>query len=274
MSIVLFILGEQPPSLIGGYDDFVLAANEFLGYGDDSTLWTTQQVAELDRRVQDAYRYCLHPSTIPGERIPHVWSFLEQETTLTTVAGDYDYTLPAAFGSMSGDITFAAGTGYGPIKQSSPQAIRTERQFSNRTGVPEHYAVRWVAQTSGLNQRQELLLYPTPDGAYVLTYCYVLQAPRLSKANPYPLGGPRMSQLMIEATKAVAEAAKNGAPGPQWGVFVGRMNDAIQMDKGTNFSPTVGFLRGADHRTVRGHLIGTVSYYFGPNAAGVYTLES
>jgi hypothetical protein len=280
MSIILYILPTQPPSLIAGYDDFRLLMSEFLGYGDDSSLWTTSQDAELTRRVEEAYRYCLYPSTIPGERIPHVWNFLEQITTLTTVSDDYDYTLPADFGSMFGDFTFALGTGYGPVKRTSEQTIRTSRQYRDRTGRPEHFALRWRTQTSGMNQQQEVLFWPTPDGTYTLTYQYAILPGLLSKKNPYPLGGPRMSQLMIEACKAVGETVKNGQRGDQWNIFREELMATIQMDKGTNSDPTVGFMRDANIGPVRRPVISSVSYYYGPWVGpnnlvdGSYTLEA
>ena len=267
-------LATSPTDLLAGYKDFVLATNVHIGYGSDSSLWTTDQVDELDRRVDESYRNILYPSTIPGERIPHIWSFAEQFETLTTVADDFDYALPANFGSIVGDLTFTEGKGYGPIKQTSAQAILRQRQVSSRTGVPEYFATRWLVQTSGLLQRQEILFYPVPDDVYVLTYSYAVLAPKLSKLNPYPLGGPRMSQLMIEACKAVGEQVKDGQRGDQWGVFREALLSAIQMDKGTNFAPTVGFLKGADRTVSRRPLIGSVSYFFGPDADGGYTLET
>lgn len=278
MSIVLFILDEQPPDLIEGYDDFLLLCSEYIGYGSDPDLWTTQQRAELDRRVQEAYRYVMYPATIPGDRVSHVWTFLQQVTTLTTVADDYDYTMPADFGSMRGKFTYAEGSGYGAVAPTSEQIIREARAFATVTGRPRASALRWRAQTAGLNQRQEVLLHPTPDAAYVLTYPYAVLVSKLSKINPYPLGGPRMSQLVVEAVKAVGEAVKNGARGDQWGVFREEMLSAVAMDRGTNVAPTVGMMKPVTGGGGGYDLsISSVDYYYGPSesyGSTLYQVES
>lgn len=277
MSIILYILGDQPPDLIEGYNDFLLLASEYLGYGNDPTLWTTEQRAELDRRVQEAYRYVCYPSTIPGERVSHVWTWLQQVTTLTTIASDYDYTMPSDFGSIQGRFTYASGTGYGPVAPTSEEIIRQLRAYESRTGRPEVFALRWRAQTSGMNQRQEVLFHPTPDGAYVLTYSYAVLVKRLTVKNPYPLGGPRISQLMVEAVKATGEAVKDGIRGAQWALFREELVSAVAMDRGTNVAPTVGKMKGAEGVGGFLPLVSSVSYYYGPDEAygsGLYQLES
>ena len=274
MLAILFNLSTQPPSLAAGYNEFRLAAGYHSGYGSDESEWTTAQAAELDRDVQEAYGWCLYPQTIPGERVPHSWTWLEQTTTLTTVASQYNYTLPADFGSLCGQYLYwPSGSAYAPPYRTNDSDILFKRQFSSATGRPECFALRWLAQTSGLNQRQELIFWRTPDAAYVFTYRYAILTGKLSKTNPYPLGGPRMAQLMREACKAIGETKRNGARGDQWGVFMASLLSAIQLDKGTNTTPTVGMMRGSDAQVYYRGVTGTAKYYFGPNAAGAYTLE-
>lgn len=275
MLTFLFNLPQQPVSSSTAYDDYMLRMAGYIGYGYDADEWTTAQTNELDRFVNEAWEYVKYPSTIPGERIPHVWSWLESIETLTTEADEYEYSLESDFGSICGDFTFAAGTtSYSPVKQTSEQIIRTKRQYSNRTGRPECFALKWGAQTRALSQFRTVQFYPTPDGAYVLTYKYAVLAGKLSSDNPYPLGGPRTGQLMIEACKAVGEAAKYGKRGDQWNIFIDRLQAAIQMDKGTNMAPTVGMMAGAHSGPVSGPIVSNVSYYFGPDSSGTYTLEA
>lgn len=357
MSIILFILDDQPPSLIGGFDDFKLEAAAFLGYGDDPSEWTSLQDVELDRAVQDAYRHILYPSKIAGASMSHVWSWLRQVAAITTAAqediietggfgsdsdwtkgsgwsigsgvatgasvttgelsqttppltdgltytviytvatitdggirvklgtktgitrtsaGTYteaiqtngtgfsfessggsfsgtiddvtattaataSYELPADFGSMhSREMTYAEETGWIPVKRTSLVQIRKRNQWSSYTEHPWLFALDWKPQVSGMNQRQRITFYPTPDKAYVLSYEYAVLVPRLSQANPYPLGGPRITQLMIEACKAIGEAKKNGQRGDQWNIFREQLADAIDMDAATLTERTVG----------------------------------
>jgi hypothetical protein len=270
----VYIAAAQP-NLAAGYDDFVLADAQYAGLGTDVDLWTTSQVAELDRDVQEAYGWCLYPQTIPGERVPHVWTWTEQTTTLTTVLAQYNYTLPADFGSLCGQYMYwPSGSAYDPPYRTNDGDILFNRQHSTTSGRPQFFAIRWLAQTAGLNQRQEVIFWPTPDAEYVLTYRYAVLTGRLSKTNPYPLGGPRMAVLMREACKAIGETKKNGVRGDQWGMFMAALQSAIQLDKGTNTTPTVGMMRGSGYGDCypRG-VSGTAKYYFGPNAAGAYSLE-
>ena len=364
MISILFNLPSQPPSLIAGYDAFMLETAATLGYGDEPSLWTTLQNAELDRHVQEAYRYCLYPSRIPGGGIPHVWSWLRQIATITTVVGGADpivngtfdadsdwtkgtgwtigsgvatgstasgdleqtvdplvdgrtytvvftvagvtaggvravlgtrvgttrstngtftetivangagfkfedaggnftgtidgisatrrgeefYTLPADFGSMhSKYLTYPSETGFIPVERTSAQDIRERNQQSSQTNQPWLYATEWEPQTPGLSQRQRLFFYPTPDQAYTFSYSYAVIAGRLSKTNPYPLGGPRMSQVMVEACKAVGEAKKNGSRGDQWNIFREALGDAISLDASSNTERTVGLMRDPEN---------------------------
>lgn len=284
MLSILFNLPSQPVSLTCGYTDFRSAVAYHCGYGVDGSLWTTAQIADLDRDVQEAYRWVLYPDSIPGERVPHVWSFLEQTTTLTTVADDYDYTLPADFGSIVGHyVMWGSGEGYAPLYRVSDTDLLFRRSNRTTTGRPECFALRWQAQTAGVNQRQEMLMHPTPDAAYVLTYRYAVLTGRLSLTNPYPLGGSRMSQLMLEASKAIGETKKNGQRGDQWALFMSRLMSAIQLDKGTNTPTTVGVMRPTD-RSSTGWLQRKrtpTSYYYGPytpaygseTGSPYYTLE-
>lgn len=273
MLAILFALDTQPVSSVG-YSDYMARMSEYLGYGYDSSLWTTAQTNELDRRVDEAKNYVLYPSSIPGERIGHTWSCMEQLGTVTTEADEYEYSLPGNYGSPAGGMTFEAGSGYGEISQTSEKILREARSMSDRTGRPEMFAIRWGTQGNGLSQFRKLQLYPTPDGEYVMTYPYVIVVRKLSSANPYMPGGPRIEQLMIEACKAVGEAAKNGARGDQWSIFMDRLYAAIQLDKGTNSEPSVGFMRGSNPGYAYGETVGTVSYWFGPSSDGTYTLET
>lgn len=241
MLSVLFNLGTQPPSLIEGFTEFELEAAAFLGMGQDRTLWATEDEAELDRAIQEAYRSILYPSRLPGGGIPHVWSWLRQVTTLATVSGTDEYTLPADFGSMhSRYLTYSANTYWLPIERTSAHDLRERKQWSSQTSRPWLFALRWEAQTAGLNQRQRIIFYPTPDDAYTLSYEYAILIGKLSKINPFPLGGPRISQLMIEACKAIGEAKKNGARGDQWNIFKESLADAIALDASTLTERTVG----------------------------------
>jgi len=275
---ILFNLPTQPSSLMTGYADYRLEIAESLGYGTNENYWTTDQVGTIERSIQKAYRWCLYPQSIPGERIPHVWTWLEQTTTLATVADDYDYTLPANFGSFVGNyFTWPSGSAYDPPYRVNDTDILMQRGQSTQTDRPQKFALRWLAQTAGTNQQQEVIFWPTPDAAYTLTYKYAILVNKLQTTNPYPLGGPRMSEMMLQACRALGEFTKTGARGDQWAVFMEALHSAIMLDKGTNTTPTVGVM-GPNRSFGTWDNIGTTEYYSGPfnndpeNGSPLYTL--
>lgn len=271
--LVLYTASYQP-NLLVGYTDFKSELALWLGYGFDSTNWTSDEQAELNRHIQEAYRWILYPQTIPGEKVPHTWSFMEQTTTLVTTADDYDYTLPADFGSFIGKYMYwGVGVVYDHVCRTNDSEIIHLRAFSETTARPERFALRWAAQVAGSSQRQELIFWPTPDTTYTLTYKYSVLIGPLSTTNPYPLGGPRISQLMLEACKAIGETKKNGSRGDQWDIFVTALKSAIELDSGTNTSPTMGFMRGAHVERYDRGTSGRASYYAGPYSDGSYVLE-
>jgi hypothetical protein len=271
-------LAHFQPNLLAGWSDFRSELAAWLGYGFDSSQWTADEILELNRHIQEAYRWILYPQTIPGEKTPHTWSWLEQTTTLTTTADDYDYTMPADYGSFVGHfLIWGSGVSYDPVWRTNDTDILLKRQFSEMDGRPQCFALRWAAQVAGSNQRQEIILYPTPDAEYTLIYKYAVLTGPLSETNPYPLGGPRMSQLMMEAVKAIGETKKNGQRGDQWNVFVMQMQSAIALDKGTNTTRTLGMMAGSPRHNYGPRTSGAASFYFGPDAsygASLYELEA
>jgi len=265
--IPLPIYLQPEVELLLGYNQFRQALGFHLGYQGDESLWTTAQLAELDRDVQEAYRWCLRPQSIPGERVPHVWSWLEQTTTLVTAVDDYDYTLPSNFGAFVGRHFFwPAGSAYASIYSTRDANILLRRQERTTSGRPECFAVRWRAQVSGQDQRREVLFWPTPDAIYTLTYTFAIRTGPLSKTNPYPLGGQDMAQVMLEACKAIGENKRNGARGDQWATFLACLQSAIMLDKADNTTPTVGIMSGGDvpyYPNLRNDAV----YSYGPDAA-------
>lgn len=262
-------------NLEAGFNDFRRETALYAGMGADSSLWTSDQIAELARDVDEAYRWVLYPEPMPGERVPHVWTFLESTTTLTTTSGTYNYTLPEDFGSfIDVQLYWPLNSGFAPVYRVSDTEILRKRQWTDQTGKPLQFGLRWMNQTAGSQQRQELIMWPTPDGAYVFTYKYAVLIGKLSESNPYPLGGPRIAQLLIEACKAIGETKKNGGRGDQWKLFISRLRSAIMLDKGTNTSRTVGVMRGVYDDEYMPQYQRSANYYFGPDIGGLYTLES
>ena len=329
------------PTTLLGYDDFVQEMSYHLGGGADVSLLDSEETDRIDRDVQTAYRWILYPSSLPGEGIPHTWSWLTQTktlnafgdasataaagltTTLTattatfspemvgqtivftasgneytitaytsstivtvnstaaadsstafTITTDGNCLLPDDFGSFIGQfMAWPAGSPYSPPYKVDPMTILQLRAQSNMSNRPQMFALRWRSQSSGANQKQELVFYPLPDADYVFTYQYAILVNKLSTTNPYPLGGARISQLMMEACKALAAKTVDGYRSDQWESFRSSLKDAIEKDKADATPPTVGFMRGTDYRSfVSSRNSSTIAYYAGPDSGGNYTL--
>lgn len=255
-----------------GFSDFRKAVAVYAGFGADSDDWTADQTVELGEDVNEAYRWILNPETIPGERSPHQWSWREQWTTLITASGTYEYTLPADFGSFVGKNMFwGASTGYTHPMKVNDGDILDRRSSGTTSGRPTCFALHWAAQTAGSRQRQVIWLHPIPDGEYTLNYKYAVLTTGLSESNPYPLGGPRIGQLVLEFSKAIGEAKRNGGRGDQWAMAMARLRAEIAMDAETLTQDTLGPMRGAPMS--RYPIIpGSTTYSFGPDASYGATL--
>lgn len=232
------------PGNLLGFVDFQLELAVALGYGPEPTDWTTDEVSELYRRINEANRWVQLPSLIPGEQATHVWSHLRILTTLTMVADQQAYGVASDFGAMHDVMVFTDTNSYPPVVRTAASEIEKWQSYgTSLRGRPSHYGIRWKRQNTGANQEQEIIFWPVPDGAYVVQYRYDINPPAITASNPYVLGGLRMAQLMLDACRAIGETIRNGMRGPNWGAFMERLVSAIQLDKRTLTAPTVGIMR-------------------------------
>jgi len=89
------------------------------------------------------------------------------------------YLMPADFGGIEGDFTFAEGQGKGPIRIINEAALRDLKQSKvTSTGTPQFAAIRPcitsspTSTTTAYTQPFEVIFHPDPDEAYVLEYKY------------------------------------------------------------------------------------------------------
>lgn len=272
---LMFYLNVPPvPGLLMGYLDFRMELAAWLGYGTDSTYWEEAfpgATAELHRSVNEAYAWCLYPSTLPSEPVNHVWTHLEREGSIALVADQYEYSVPSDFASFSGDEMWwsNASTSGNLLKRMEIGQIVARRQYYQAsTAYPQYFAVTWNPATLGESQTQKIVIHPPAASALTLLYRYAVNAEGLSETNPYPLGGQRMSQLVMEACRALGEYKKNGARGSAWDVFREALDSAIRMDRRTNTATTVGMMRGSGARFYDPY-VGESAYY-ADDGSGTY----
>lgn len=213
------------------YSDLQAEVGGFLGYGVDPVAWSAVQVAEIDRYVQSGLRQFYYPPAMNGAETAYEWSFLKPTTTLTTTASDAAQDLPDDLGRILSDLYFDEAVHKIPVVFVSEARILALLQQSEDTGKPEYFTVRAKTSDGGNGQRLEVAFWPIPDDAYVLTYRYEAYSGKLSNSKPYPLGGMRHSELIVESCLAMAEQKANDEKGLHTEKFTMLLAAGIAQDR-------------------------------------------
>lgn len=197
-----------------------------LGIKRDSSAWSAEEQATVTSIVNSGLRKFYFPET------PHEWSFFKPTTTLTTTEDDADQDLPDLFGSLDGEFTFASAQYKQKIKNVGEGIIRQLRaDNSDTSGVPLFAAIRPKANDGSLGQRFEVMFFPKPNDAYVLSYRYHVLPNALTAVNPYPLGGASHAETIQNSCLAVAEQRGDGEIGIYTAAFDKSLQASIIADK-------------------------------------------
>lgn len=204
------------------YADIYREVGRFMGHGTVQAEWTDAEEQEVVDAVRSGLRAFYWPS-VDGER--YTWSFLRKAATITTSAGDGEYALAADFTGALLSFTHAEGQDRHLISRVPEEEVRALRSADAATGVPEYCAVVAVQPGAGEKTTYEALLYPIPDGAYVLHYRYAID-PALSGADVYHLGGSVHSEAVLESCLAAAEKLLRPELGQ--GVHAAKFQEALR----------------------------------------------
>ena len=219
--------GGIEPGLTRTVAELVAEVGDSLGVGRTPT---GDDLAMVLRLIDSGYRQFLFPVPLPGENTAHRWSFLCPMTTLSLAATDFDYDLPGNFGTLKGTFTYAAGVTSTEIRVCGEAQIRALRAAHNRNGDPYLAGIGVKAYAEATGTRFEVVFFPTPDKARVLTYAYDVLLDKLSKnyvaggADIYPLGGAKHSETLLECCLAVAEQRRDDMGG---GFHTGRARELM-----------------------------------------------
>ena len=93
-------------TLSGAYSDFREEIAFYLGYGRDSSNWTSDQESTILSILKSGLRQFYHPPLLPGDAMTYDWSFLHPVSTLD---------IGPTTGTVSGTPTYDAGTGLSTI---------------------------------------------------------------------------------------------------------------------------------------------------------------
>jgi hypothetical protein len=170
-----------------------------------------------------------------------------------TVSRGRTIPLPAEYGGIVGNkITWNVPSGaVTPIPIINEGQIRARYQRSSSTGQPQYAAIRPQASDGENEQLRELYLWPpfADDPAFESSYefgiNYLVRPPRLTAANPYPLGGAEHSETILSACLSMAEEVK--APGQRmyWERFIERLSASVSQDRDSHQATYLGYMGDA-----------------------------
>ena len=221
--------GESTLSLT--FEDLLKEVGGFLGYGSVRVSWTAAQASEIERYVQAGVRQFYYPPAAQGIEAGYEWSFMRPDATVDTLAGASEVALPDGFGRLISDLHYEATVRNPSVIQISYAQLSARLADSVDQSDPQFVATRFKASTGAYGQRQELVLWPVPDAVYTLSFRYEAFACKLSDTNPYPLGGMKFTQLIVESCLAVAEQRANDERGLHSEQFASMLAASIAQDR-------------------------------------------
>ena len=213
------------------YHDLQISVGRFLGYGVKPDEWNDEITSEVDEYIQAGIRQFYYPPKIDGNDICHCWSFLNPMTTLNLEAGRDVYALPDTLSRIVGDLYYDSDIHVPSVILVSEYYILSLSRQQSETGTPRCASVRFCSSDGETGQRMEIQLWPTPNKAYQLTYHYEAYAGRLTVDNPFPLGGMKYSELVVESCLSIAEQRANDERGIHWDSFTLMLKSAIAQDQ-------------------------------------------
>ncbi len=143
--------------------------------------------------------------------------------------------LPDDFGGFEGQLngSLPASSVVWPIDLVSEGRIRQMYALTPTTSGRPLFAglqpLKGVSATRG--QRQQLILYPLADQAYVLQCTYYVNPDYLTTAFPFHLGGAQHAETILESCLAVAEERLDDAQGVHAAAFKTRLMASIGKDR-------------------------------------------
>jgi len=165
-------------------------------------------------------------------------------TDTFTITGDGVYRLPADFESPAAPALVWIDNVWTEQPQlMEPDLVRSMRARDSSTGYPRFAAIRWIVSDGTAAQNQELIVYPRSGGNYAAALPYMVQPQGMSAANPYPLGGPEMADVLLSFVLAICEEERYGQRGDRWAEAILKVNNAVSRDRSRHHNFIAGFMR-------------------------------
>lgn len=218
------------------FEDVYKKVSEFLGLGSSPTGDDLTKVKDI---VYRGYRKLL-TSVDPMTGKLHVWSFLKQRATISTLANKWEYQLPLDFVYSNQSLKFDDDEGKPSLVARSESQIMKARSFSTSSGYPQFYAIRAGKYFKDTGQRYEVILSPPPNGVYLLRYSYIIEPEKPTTTTDVFVGGSFVSECILQCSLAVAEFQENDELDVQNQMAEKMLLQLIEQDR--QFAPdTVGY---------------------------------
>jgi hypothetical protein len=163
----------------------------------------------------------------------------------TEIVNTSTYDLPADFASFEGALTYAANATVlpKPIDIASEHSIRSMQSLDTSVGRPTVAAIRPKTIDMTSWTKYEILFFPAPQEAYVLTYRYHVNIQALSDANNYPPGTQAHAETILVSCLAAAEQMRDRKEGIYTRQFADRLAASVSADRTTAAPDFLGYNR-------------------------------
>lgn len=210
--------------------------HQMFGSYDWATMDDTKRQEILETMDEGLRQYYFPPPLPPPfaltMKLVHEWSFMRPIFKFKTSAGQREYPLPDNFERPIGELYYQSDEDdyYGPIPfTNTTRTMKLENRQEERS--PPRYASIMASDSTGEEQQKQLLvLHPTPDSSYALQVQYQALARRLTETQPYPLGGQVHGPGILASCLAAAEQRMTGAQGPRYMDFLTKLAGNIIRD--------------------------------------------
>jgi len=230
------------------FSDVYTKVAEFLGLGSSPTGTDLTKVKDLVYRGYMLFLLPIHPRK--GNH--YTWSWLEQEATLRTESGKWEYLLPSDFFKFCRKMEYDSTETKYPINEVTVRAVMNNRAVSASSTAPTGYAVRTSKFDTRVGSTKELVIWPTPNAVYNLNYSYVITPEKPVNDTDLFIGGPLESEAILECCLAAAESQEDETAGIHTKNAYETISKMILADEGDS-PTTVGFVQDTN--------IGRVSPY-------------
>lgn len=223
----------------------------FLACGTRDLTRISKEDRELvDSLIESGLRRFYYPKQAGG--VLYDWSFLRPQFRLLVNVGTNDYTMPAQFAGIEGNLVHDKVDNMRlPVTKVSVDEINRLRGLNLQVASwPIHFAERAVESGGRTPTRWQVLIWPDPSATYILygTYRVHPLAPN-GAAQPFLYGGPEHGETIIEACLAATELHVDGMPGAHAQAFDECLQSSIAMDAVLHQPELLGY--NGDHRYQR-----------------------